>query len=176
MSEEHNVKLSIVLLIIFWLGYVPVNVNAQSTGQQKSDVSINVNATVTGSIELTTIRNMNFGQVVPRQQTIDISPTQDPEAGKMVASGIPNARIRVRYIREWNLVSSRSEVPLTFNYRIAGNQVDNQETAELLETDNRDLNFNSDGEYYFWIGGNANIANVQPGNYEGEFTIEIEYI
>lgn len=170
-------KISPLLLItIFFLGYIPLSSVAQNNDQQSRSVNISVNATVIGSIELTTIRNMQFGRVQPGQQIVDISPTQDAEAGKMVASGIPNSKIRISYNSEWELTNTQSSEPITFNYRVAGSETDDQDTAELLEIENRDLNFNSDGNYYFWIGGSTNISNVQPGNYEGEFTIEIEYI
>lgn len=169
--------ISLVLFFtLFCLGYTPFASHAQNNDQQSREVSIEVRAMVRGSIELTTMRNMDFGKVQPGQETIDINPTQDAEAGKMIASGRPNAKIRVQYQRTWQLRSNRNDEPLTFYYRVAGNQIDEQETAELLETDNRDLNLNEEGDFYFWIGGKANISNAKPGNYEGEFTIEIEYI
>jgi hypothetical protein len=178
LSTLYKIKQRSLLrfFLILILGYTPLTLIAQNNGQQSHDVSIEVNAMIRGSIELTTMRNMDFGKVQPGQETIDINPVQDVEAGKMVASGRGNAKIRVQYQRTWQLRSNRSDEPLTFNYRIAGSEEDNQETAELLETDNRDLNLNEEGVFYFWIGGRADITNAQPGNYEGEFTIEIEYI
>lgn len=149
---------------------------AQDNPLNSAAMSISANATVVTDIELTTMRNINFGKVQPGQQAVDISPTRDARAGKMVATGIPNSQIRVSYISEWQLTNSRTNHTLTFNYRVAASETDNQDTAELLQTQNRDLSFNQEGRYYFWIGGSADISNIQPGNYEGEFTIEIEYI
>lgn len=157
------------------LGINPDYASAQTQGQSRS-VSIRVGADVLGSIRLTTIKNMDFGTIQPGQQTVNISPVSDPEAAKMVAAGKPEARIRVSYLSQWELTNTQANSSITFTYRVAGSDIDNQETAELLETENRDLTFNSEGEYYFWIGGTADISNAQPGNYEGEFTIEIEYI
>jgi len=144
--------------------------------QRTNSMSVNVTATVMNDIELTTIRNMQFGAVQPGQRNLSIDPVLDPEAGKMIATGIPNSMVRVSFIREWELTNDQNNQTLTFSYQVAGNSEDNQNTAELLRTDNRGLTFNEDGEYYFWIGGSVTVTNAVPGNYEGEFTIEIEYM
>lgn len=164
------------LLLILFGSFSALPLYAQGNGNAKESVSISASATVQGNIEMTTLRNMDFEDIQPSQNEITIEPVQDPQAGKMVASGVANERIRVQFIREWELTSNEGGQPITFTYNIAGNSTDDQSTAEILDTDNRDLEFNSEGEYYFWIGGNANIGEAEPGNYEGEFTIEIEYI
>lgn len=163
-------------LTLLFMGLIPTRSSAQSGNGNSSSVSISVNARVIDSINLTTIRNMQFDKVQPGQKELNISPIKDPNAGKMVANGIPNARIRVSFLREWQLTNDRGGTPLYFSYRVAGNEVDDQPTAELLEPENRDLSFNSEGKFYFWIGGHVNISNASPGNYQGEFTIQIEYI
>lgn len=168
-------KTFLFLAAIFFYGLFPFQLIAQS-GNNSHSVDINVNAQVIETINMTTIRDMRFGDVQPGQQEINISPVNDPNAGKMIASGTPEARIRVSFLQEWELSNDRGGESLTFFYRVAGNTSDDQSTAELLQTDNRDLYFNSDGEFYFWIGGRVDITNASPGNYEGEFTIEIEYI
>lgn len=163
------------LTVISVLALLPLQLVAQN-GNNSHSVDIEVSARVIDSINMTTIRDMRFGDVQPGQEEIDISPVNDPTAGKMVATGMPEARIRVSFLREWELTNDRDGESLTFFYRVAGNTADDQGTAELLQTDNRDLYFNADGEFYFWIGGRVNITNASPGTYEGEFTIEIEYI
>lgn len=164
------------ILLLLFIGFIPFHSIAQNGESKSSSVSINVNARVIESINMTTIRDMRFGKVQPGQEEIDISPLNNSNAGKMVATGRAEARISVSFIREWQLTNDRGGTPLTFFYRVSGNTVDEQSTAELLETDNRNLQFNSEGEFYFWIGGHVDITNASPGNYEGQFTIEIEYI
>lgn len=168
-------KIIYTALAIFTFTFLPLQLVAQN-GNNSHSVNIDVNARVIESINLTTIRDMRFGDVQPGQEEIDISPANDATAGKMVATGTPESRIRVSFLREWELVNDRGGESLTFFYRVAGNTTDDQGTAEQLQTDNRDLYFNEDGEFYFWIGGRVDITNASPGNYEGEFTIEIEYI
>lgn len=163
-------------LPVFFLIITFVLTTSTQAISQSNSVSVEVSAQVLDSIELTTLRNMTFENIQPSQNEINISPIQDANAGKMVASGIPNTRIRIQFMREWQLTNSRGGTPLTFYYQVAGNEIDEQSTAELLQTDNRNLEFNNEGEFYFWIGGSVDISEADPGNYEGEFTIEIEYI
>lgn len=166
-------KTPIQALILSLLLLITANI---SHAQENGSVNINVNARVIESIELITLKNMEFGQVQPGNKIMYISPIEDETAGKMVARGIPNARIEVSYFQDWELTSDRSDKKLQFYYEVAGNTKDNQETAELLLADNRELQLNEDGEYFFWIGGRTNVMEAEPGNYEGEFTIEIEYM
>ncbi len=149
--------------------------NTPAHCQSSDSINIRVAANVIKSIELVTIRNMRVDNVQPGQKEIALSPVTDSGAGKMIARGTPGAQIRVSYFEEWQLNNGRSS-SLTFRYRLAGNAENKQNTAELLLPDNRGLRFNKDGEFFFWVGGRVNIENAQPGTYEGEFTIEIEYI
>lgn len=94
----------------------------------------------------------------------------------MIAVGNPGSEFRLDFLRERQV--SRIDGPgfLSFEYEIAGNIEEEQQSAELLEDDNRTLKFNSEGRYYIWVGGRVNLVNAQPGKYEGDFTIEIDYI
>src|SRR5699024_9918143 len=127
-------------------------------------------------IKMKTLQDMTLGKVQPGQKSIIISPITDANAGKMVASGMADARIRVSFIRRWQLLGNTEGQPITYISRISGNDEEEQNSAELLEPDNRDLRFNAEGKYYFWIGGKVDISNAVPDRYEGEFTIKVEYI
>ena len=135
-----------------------------------------MSAQVIESIEMVTQRDMQFGSVQPGQKQILIDPITDNRTGKMVALGSANARVRVSFVKERTLTSADGTSQLTFFYEIAGNDQDDQSSAELLQTDNRNLDLNSKGEYYFWIGGQVDIQNAKPGSYNGNFTIEVEHI
>lgn len=147
-----------------------------ASAQSSNSIDIRVSARVVKSIEMVTMRNMRFGEVQPGQQQINISSINDPNTGKMAALGIPGAQIRVSFVREQQLVRTDGTGSIIFTYEIAGNDIDDQSSAELLQTDNRNLQLNNTGEYYFWIGGRVDISDAPPGNYQGDFTIEIEYI
>ncbi|MGM0745673.1 hypothetical protein [Rhodohalobacter sp.] len=147
-----------------------------AVAQSQQNVSISVSATVSGTIEMITINTVDFDDIEQEGSVIRVDPIFGERSGKMVARGTPNAEFRVDYIRERELVNLDGEGIIFFNYEVAGNRIDDQETAELLDQDIRDLQFNEEGEFYFWIGGTIDMSDVNPGSYQGEFTIEIEYI
>lgn len=170
-------SLIVFIAFIYGLGGVAIPAAIAQEGSSSGDsYSIGVSARVVNTVEMITLRDMQFGPVQPGQQKISIDPLQDSETGKMIAIGKPGSRIRVSFVRERVLTSSDGSSSLIFMYEIAGNDRDDQSSAELLQTENRNFDLNSDGEYYFWIGGQVNIQNAKPGRYNGDFTIEVEYI
>lgn len=158
-----------------WIVLLLFSYPIQTEAQQNAEINISVNAEVIRSLEMNTIRDINFSPVQPSQQQINIDPQTDSNTGKMVAIGDPNAPIRVSFVPERILTNDNGST-LVFTYSIAGNDRDDQSSAEILQADNRNLSLNNDGIYYFWIGGNVAVENADPGNYNGDFTIEVEYI
>ncbi|MDZ7657749.1 DUF4402 domain-containing protein [Fodinibius sp.] len=170
-------KATTILLLIFTaVSFTTLTAAAQDQNGGSSRISISASAQVVESIEMVTLRDISFSPVQPSQQTITIDPLSDTNTGKMVALGNADSQIRVSFVRERTLTHDSGTNSLTFTYEIAGNDEDDQSSAEILQTDNRDLTLNGNGEYYFWIGGQVNVENAKPGNYNGDFTIEVEYI
>ncbi|WP_445665816.1 DUF4402 domain-containing protein [Fodinibius sp. AD559] len=166
---------TILLLIVAVSSITTLTAMAQDQNGETSRISIAASAQVVESIEMVTVRDMDFSSVRPSQQAISIDPLSDSNTGKMIALGNADSQIRVSFVRGRTLTHASGST-LTFTYEIAGNDEDDQSSAEILQTDNRDLTLNSNGEYYFWIGGQVNVENARPGNYNGNFTIEVEYI
>lgn len=156
------------LFLIFLL--IPTALCAQN------QINITVSATVQSSIELITIESMDLRNSDREDMTVRVDPLQSSSAGKMEARGTPGSEFRLVYLPQRELINTRGSGTLLFTYNIAGNHHDEQETAELLDQEGRDLEFNDDGEFYIWVGGHVNLSEAEPGSYEGEFTIEIEYI
>jgi len=142
----------------------------------QQNVEISVSANVGGAIEMFTIQTLDFEDIERNNSIISVDPIESARAGKMIARGAPNSEFRVDYLREREMSNTAGTSTLIFNYNIAGNSVNEQETAELLDQEMRDLQFNEDGEFFIWVGGNTDISEAEPGRYEGEFTLEIEYI
>lgn len=170
-----------MLLLAVLTGYLftPVSPAAAQSEQNvtTSEVSIDVSARVlAGSVELITIRSINLSGAEAENGRIDINPIFSSNAGKMIAVGSPGSDIRVSFLENRELTHSSGNEILMFNYVIAGNTEDDQSTAEILQQENRELGFNSEGLFYLWIGGNVDISQAVPGNYQGEFTLEVEYI
>ncbi|MEX0609186.1 MAG: hypothetical protein WD016_12250 [Balneolaceae bacterium] len=150
-----------------------INAHAQEV---EITADINVHARVVQSIELVTVNSMQFGNIQPGQREIYVNPVNSLDAAFLIAVGTPEAEFRLTYLSEHELTHSEGMGSLTFLYEISANTEENQSTSELLNNDNRNLNFNGEGRHYIWIGGRVNLENVQPGSYEGDFTIEIDYI
>lgn len=164
-------------LVLFIAWSTPLQVSAQAAAVISNDVvSVSVSTTILSTVELVTISNMNFGRMNMESTELRLDPRTDAGAGLMKATGRPNAAIRVSFLEQRELIRIGGGSTINFTYTVAGATSDNQLTSEVLSRENRTLNMSSTGEYYFWIGGFASIENIQFGAYQGEFTIEIEYL
>jgi hypothetical protein len=146
------------------------------TNIQGNSVQITVSATIQGSIELITIQTLDFHNNSEARTLIEMNPVTNPNAGKMVARGTPGAEFRLNYLKTRELTNTSGLGVIFFEYDISANNIDEQETSELLDQEGRPLTFNENGEFFIWVGGSVDLSSAQPGSYEGEFTIEIEYI
>ena len=164
-----------MLSLLFSLALVGTAFSQDNTSETIT-ANINVTTNVIRSIELITVNNIRLRNFQPEQLEVYISPTESVDAGHMIALGNPNADIRIEYLRNRVLTQVDGDGILSFTYEVSANEIDNQSTSELLLNDNRNLKFNSRGEFFIWIGGRVNIEQALPGSYAGEFTIEIEYI
>ena len=159
----------------------PVLLLGQNQNQNNgSSISIRASATVMQNrgIEFETIVDMGIidAQRTQEGNVLNINPVFDPQAGIMRARGNPGAQIRVSYLSEMVIERREGEGTIRFNYEISGFESNNQRESELLDQIERELRFNEDGEFYFFIGGTVDLSNALPGNYDGEFTMEIEYM
>lgn len=165
----------VIFSVVIFLIFSPLAI-AQSSAEGTVSANIRIDAEVIPSIELITVNSMTLGNMQPGQREIYVNPVNSLNAGFMIAVGMPDSEFRLNYLPERELTQSDGDATLTFTYEISGNTVENQSTSELLEVDNRNIRFNDEGRYYIWIGGRVNLENAEPGNYEGDFTIEIDYI
>lgn len=149
-------------------------IKAQTNEPQS--ISISISAQIAPTIELFTVQTVDFRYEDMEQNILAIDPVLNPSAGKMVARGAPDMEIRINFLQSRELVNNETNHVLFFEYFVAGNELNEQETSELLQPDNRSLSFNADGEFYIWVGGRVDLSTAEPGRYEGEFSIEIEYI
>lgn len=164
------------LLLTVFIALFTLGTAFAQNGNQEISARVNVSAEVIQSIELITVQSMQFGNSQPGQREIYVNPVNSLNAGYMIAVGTPEAEFRLYYLPERELTQVDGDGSLTFEYEISGNDIEDQSTSELLELDNRNIRFNRNGRYYIWVGGRVNLENANPGNYEGDFTIEIDYI
>jgi hypothetical protein len=164
----------LVAYIVVWIG---ISIGGSPLlGQSTETVSIRVGLAIESAIEIETISNINLGRVQPGQGEVVIDPKSDPGAGLLKLSGRPDALIRISFAERRELIRVGGGGAIQFLYRLAGSTRDEQSTAELLELENRDLRMGPNGDYFIWVGGTVTLQGVVFGQYEGEFTIEIDYL
>jgi hypothetical protein len=139
-------------------------------------VAINATATVMDSIEMSTLANITLGSASIGSEQVFINPQLDENSGKLLVTGRPNATIRITYTAQQALSRVGGPESLVFVYYLSGNADDNQLNSETLNVSRTDMRLGSNGRFYIWIGGMVNLQNVVFGQYEGEFSVEIEYI
>ncbi|MCK9327837.1 MAG: hypothetical protein M0P69_20240 [Bacteroidales bacterium] len=147
-----------------------------SQNQSSKTAVISVSATVSQDIQILTVRDIDLAGVEPTGENLYISPILDPTAGMMIASGMPGAAVRMMFFREMELVRIDGPGRLRLTYEVSIFDEDNQRASRLFETLDEELRFNPMGKLYIWVGGSVDLRLANPGFYEGEFTIELEYI
>lgn len=160
-----------LLIIICFLKVLSI-----SQLQAQHEMNVIISASVSGSVELISIKSMTLSGTDAQNGIITINPLTSANAGKMIATGSPNLNIRISYLRRRELTRVEGNSTLIFNYNLAGNTLDDQSSATPLDNENRDFEFNDQGRFYIWLGGSVDISKALPGSYQGEFTLEIEYI
>lgn len=160
----------IVLFLLVFLN------NPTLSGQ--NSISIRASATVVEAtgIELITLKDINIDEASAQNGSLEISPLTSERAGKMLVKGKSNSSIRLSYLNQLALVNSSGDGTIVFQYVVSGNRTDNQNASQPLDQIERIVQFNERGEYYLWLGGTVDLSNATPGSYDGEFTIQIEYI
>lgn len=161
------------IIFIISLLSLPAILKAQT---QNFSANINITTSVIQSIEVITVNSISFSNTEAGQREIYVNPISDINAGYLIALGTPGIEFRLNFQQERQIINTQGPGFLTFTYEISGNSIEDQGSSELIQEDNQSITFNTDGTYYIWVGGRVNLENALPGNYEGDFTIEIDYI
>ncbi|WP_210509359.1 hypothetical protein [Natronogracilivirga saccharolytica] len=146
-----------------------------NNGVKTGTINVAASIAIPTEVQLTTLRNMSLDQQLASRGRVNIDPVTDSRSGLLRAEGEPNALVQISFVREQSLSHMEGGAEVTFEFVIAGNEIEDQASAEVLDLENRQYSLNEDGEYYFWIGGEVNLENASRGSYEGMFTVEIEY-
>ncbi len=162
----------------FQMGFILSCFFLFSTLYGQNSISIRASATVVEAtgIQLIPLQDIVIDESSAQNGILEISPVMDEKAGKILIKGKINSMIRLSYVNQLALVNSSGEGTLVFNYVVSGYRSDNQRASQLLDQIERNVQFNENGDYYLWVGGKVDLNQARPGSYEGEFTIQIEYI
>jgi hypothetical protein len=168
-----TLKSQFTYIVLFLLVFLN---NPTLSGQ--NSISIRASATVVEAtgIELITLKDINIDEASAQNGSLEISPLTSERAGKMLVKGKSNSSIRLSYLNQLALVNTSGDGTIVFQYVVSGNRTDNQNASQPLDQIERIVQFNERGEYYLWLGGTVDLTNATPGSYDGEFTIQIEYI
>jgi hypothetical protein len=153
------------------LGYAQI-----INGTSGSFVLVTVSATIPSEIQIETISNINFGSVSASATEIYVNPRQDAGAGLLRIVGSPNKLVNVSFVERQQLIRVGGGPSIFFDYEVSAAAEDDQMISEPLTMENRQIELSESGEYYFWIGGRLTLEGITFGQYEGEFTLEIDYL
>jgi len=152
-----------------------VLLNSIILAQNSSDVKVNIQATVVDYIEMITLADIDVGTVIPSDEFLRLDPLSDQGAGIIALQGRQNASVQVSFSAQVEMVNVITDHALTVNYAVAGNGDNDQAAASLLISNPATVQLNSSGEYYLWIGCEFSLIGLVPGQYDGDFSIEVDY-
>jgi hypothetical protein len=161
---------NMVLICMLWFSFLAAE--AQTSGNIKATALV---VEPTG-IQLIPLEDMVIDESSSKDGFLNISPVTDEKAGKILVRGKAKSSVKLSYMNEMSLANPDGEGKLVCEYSVSGYQSDNQSASQPLDQVERVVQFNEKGEYYLWLGGKINFTHARPGSYEGEFTIQVEYI
>jgi hypothetical protein len=150
--------------------------HALSQERETKTATLSVSATVIQDIQIMTVRDIDLRGIEMTEPLIRISPIMDQSAGMMIATGQPGATVKMTFLKDMDLIRTDGPGRLRLTYEVSVFTDDNQRASRLIETIDDELKFNPAGKLYIWIGGLIDLNNANPGNYEGEFTVELDYL
>ncbi|MCF7826364.1 MAG: hypothetical protein K9M55_09010 [Candidatus Marinimicrobia bacterium] len=159
------------------LGLLLLTMNSfgQDSSKDKTSVSVSISATVVDQIQLITLADIDVGTVIPSEDILRLDPRKDQGAGIIKVLGRQNSSIQISYSSQVEMVNLASNSILLVSYNIGGS-VDNDQTAsDVFSTNPVTVNLNGEGEYYLWIGCSFSMKNLVPGQYDGDFILEVDY-
>jgi len=159
-------KRSVIMLLFVSMGLL---------GQQEQSGEIHISATVVDQIEVITLSDIDAGTVLPGQQEKVIDPITDGGAGTLRLEGQANSSVQISYSQQVTMTNLNTTQPLLMNYMISGSVETNQANSVLFTTNPATVTLNAEGIYYIWIGCRFSLRRLVPGQYDGDFILEVEY-
>lgn len=131
---------------------------------------------ISTTVELLAIKDMELELYEFLGEDIEINPVSDTRAAVMKIVGGPKTTVRVTFDPNGVLRHETENSKMLFSYRMSGNTEQVQNGSQMLRATNQ-VTLGATGEYYLWLGGILSVTDqLYPGNYDLEFTIEMEYI
>lgn len=173
--------LKLTLVVLF-----PIGVLAQDSSEQEMSASINVTGRVVAelamqSLLIESVYDPSFQQVDIDVTRVIVDPVTNKAgsgggAGMLVAKGEPGRDFQVVIPEAITLINSETGTTLDVRVIVSHNGIIDQSSSDYVRDAISGFRLNGDGEYYFWLGGEIDVAEVEEGDYEGSFLLEVEYI
>jgi len=139
------------------------------------DVKVRIAATVVDYLEMITLSDIDVGTVIPGDDILRLDPRNDTGAGMIKIRGRRNSSIQLSYSAQVEMVNLTTNTTLAVNYSVAGNTDNNQSASDTFTINPTTVTLNNSGEYFLWIGCEFSLLNLSPGQYDGDFVVEVDY-
>lgn len=171
------------LILLLLLG-MPFAAHAQLDGPNTAEIAVTgkvIPARSTQQLTFETLSDVNFIQLNEDDTEISVDPIRDASAGDsgpghIVAKGQPGALFRLTFTRTVVLRNTTDNTTVTVQYLMSAHPTDEQRNSTYVLESSPQFRLNEQGEYHFWLGGRLSLQGVTDGEYEGEFTMDVEYI
>lgn len=174
-----------ILLVCTIIGMSDSLFAQQTTGPEKTS-SINVTGKVVSVLDgqailIEAISDPSFQQENIDDTQVVVDPITDDAggmggAGYLVAKGEPNRVFQVTIPDVITLINAETNNTFDVQVNVSHNSSTEQSSSDYVRDNLSEFILNDEGEYYFWLGGIINVADVEEGAYEGSFMLELENI
>ena len=156
----------IIIIILSSMGLAQTN---------RSSVNVSVSATIQDYLDMITLADIDVGTVIPSDDRLVLNPQTDQGAGIIMIRGRENASIQVGYSAQVEMINQSTSSTLLVQYSVFGNAENLQSSSTILELNPETVTLSGGGEYFLYIGCSFGLANLEQGQYDGDFVIEVDY-
>ncbi len=137
--------------------------------------NLEVSATVVDFLEMITISDIDVGTVVASEDVLRLDPRTDQGAGLIKIEGRQNSSIQIAYSGQVEMVNLTTNSSMTVTYTLSGNGANAQSASQLFTTNPETVVLDDKGEFFIWIGCSFSLLDLAPGQYDGDFVVEVDY-
>lgn len=166
---KHKIKYLFLILICF-------GITSIAKAQNSTDVKVTAN--IISRLEVTTMQDLNFGDVIQGNTKL-IQPT-DNDAGMVKVVGQANDEVNISFQLPTELINGSDALPITFNATSAGYGYKRNSNGVTKFNPNNGLVDipldNKKGEMYIYIGGEISPSPTQTATeYQNTITVTVDY-
>jgi len=159
-----------------YTGIITATVTVTVNGQQyTANQTINITATLQGTISLSATGALGFGTIVAGTTPASLSAQTNPSAPLFTVTAPRRSRITVTFSTT-SLTGNGN--PLTFTPSVYGSTTSTNQSGSTAVTSGSSVTLGgTNTHYYYWLGGalGAVPSGQAPGSYSGTFVLRVSY-